>query len=115
MLNNEFKLIKKSNEKNNFTTKDEKKFNEFLKNGILTFNIDNNLYKKLLNHLNDDILELKNMKKQKMEIYERGYLMERIKNVNKIGLKIIHEIAKDLDLYSIMNKYYTMYTLHLNK
>ena len=46
------------------------------------------------------------MKKQKMEIYERGYLMERTKKVNKIGLKIIHEIVKDLDLYSIMNKYY---------
>lgn len=108
LLTDEFKLRNISTIKKKFIVKDKKKYNEFLKNGILTYKINDKLYKKLLNHLNDDILELKNMEKPEMIIFERGYLLERTKGVNKEGLKIINEIVNNLNLYPIMNKYYNV-------
>ena len=41
-----------------------------------------------------------------MEVFERGYVMERTKVVNKKGLNIIDLIMKDLDIYSYIEKYY---------
>ena len=106
LLNIQIKLMKKSKLKNNYVVKDKKKFDEFLKNGAISLKINNNLLEKLKKHLKNDILELKSMEKPKMEIYQRGYLLERTKLINNDCLKIIDEIANDLKLYSFMRKYY---------
>ena len=104
----EKKLIELSFKPNNYKIHEKNlgNFNSFLKNGILILNANEILYNKLLLHLDSDIEELKNKEKDKMEVFERGYLIERTKAVDKKGLEIIDLIMKDLDIYSYIKKYY---------
>ena len=108
LYNTEKKLIKLSYKPNNYKINERNldKFNSFLKDGVLMFNADKNLFNKLLENLHSDINYLKNKDKDKMEVFERGYVMERTKTVDRKGLQIIDLIIKDLDIYSYIKKYY---------
>ena len=106
LLKYETKLRILSKKKNNFEVKNNEIFDNFLKNGIYGFHIDNNLLKKLKLNLKSKINKLKVMEKPKMEIYERGYLLERTLGLGKDSLDIINEILIDKDIFNISRKYY---------
>ena len=78
----------------------------FLKDGIYGFNIKQTLFNQLLLNLDSKIKELKEMEKPKMEIYERGYLLERTMRLKEDSLNIIHQILTDNDIFNISKKYY---------
>jgi hypothetical protein len=102
----EKKLINCSNKVNKNNSKDINIFNTFLKNGIYGFQIKQNLYDELLLNVDSKIKYLKVLKKPKMEIYERGYLLERTLKLEEDTLKIIHKILVDNDIFNIAKKYY---------
>jgi hypothetical protein len=102
----ENKLKKISLKKSKFQVKDKNIFMNFLQNGIYGFNINNDLFIELTNNLNNKINKLKTMEKPKIEIYERGYLLERTLRLEKDSLDIINKILIDKDILNIAKKYY---------
>lgn len=113
VLNESIRLIVVEKKLKNFPTikknslvKNEDIYGDFLKNGIYGFNIDKNLFNELKKNLESSILLLKKMPKPKMEIYERGYLLERTLMLKDESLKIINNILIDKDIFNIANRYY---------
>ena len=118
LINEENKLKTLSLQKCEFKVKNENIFMHFLKDGIYCFNIKDDLFNELKNNLLDKINKLKIMEKPKMEVYERGYLLERTFKLKKDSLDIIKKILIDKDIFNLAKKYYncnfilTSATLH---
>lgn len=106
LITEEEKLMLCSLKNPKFTIKNYDIFMNFLKNGIHGFNINTELFNELHKNLNNKINKLKVMVKPKMEIYERGYLLERTLRLEKDTLDIINKILIDKDILNIAKKYY---------
>jgi len=81
-------------------------FKSFLQYGVVQFNINPKLFKRLKSHLKTTIRELVDSKRDKMIVYNRGYIMERTRNIDATGMGIIKEILDDLGIQEMAEKYY---------